>query len=908
MNRKTGVILPLTMILLLTVSILAISMLSRSSATAKILVEKISKSELQMNAGNIFLANLAYIQEKYLEHGALLIDEYTEYTKLFSAPYWYTNFLSSFNEATLEGQGWTEFFGMFYEDRFYIPGDDLRKVFQKLAEGKNIDLVMIPHKKFPSSLLTIVQVEYHGIKGYCWGVVSPRYFSNWSRFELESNTTAYWSPGSIITGPTFFGSAGLGGAGNGGLRISAIVPPDPDNVSEYGPIFNGESWYESWNMNLSLNPDLSERRRIFVDQDNDGDYETNLGIKTYAIYEDGSRKWIYLSDFTQVIVATDYKTENGNLKVKGEIKDFIPHGVSGDFSAEFLPWYLPSGARKVDQESIEQLETRFNEIADYYDTQYGNVSPLEDILTTSYFATQTMLQAVNSFGIHFKDTERNLGSGDKTVVESDIQNITRQLDETNVINDIIDDVREWIDSDEKLRESVNYDLGYPINSRSFLSDGDIEYWLENFVLIELSTPEVIVEQKKIITERQTTGSVTIVDFASNVSISGDVVTGNTLKTILQRDDIPLNLSEKYSVLEFSWPREVRIGNGGTIRERYRIATRKALSYSKAPVDVNLIYHGQTIRRIWWWIWWKPKIWTKTGLTAYVPSEVDSWSDWSYSGWSGWETIAGGRGRGHTHTYTADVDFYLITDPGNFDNINFSSIAVYKVDSDDEGAYPSFTSTPVEVVHRGLMVVEDNVEIGGAGITGGIGKNLGREATVIDGKFTILSREGDISTNGDIVYNDMLNDPTFRNYFITPGRPFNPDYDPNDAVNNTQTDDMLNLVVADGTIKLPYHNTREWYNKVKNIKITANLFAFGKGSRGQIIIEGYQRYAENMGYRHLFGTMVDRDSGAAGIIDRWGNITGFRSRNYYDERLYGNEDMPFATPESNLIRATGISFK
>jgi len=136
MNRKTGVILPLTMILLLTVSILAISMLSRSSATAKILVEKISKSELQMNAGNIFLANLAYIQEKYLEHGALLIDEYTEYTKLFSAPYWYTNFLSSFNEATLEGKGWTEFFGMFYEDRFYIPGDDLRKVFQKLAKGK----------------------------------------------------------------------------------------------------------------------------------------------------------------------------------------------------------------------------------------------------------------------------------------------------------------------------------------------------------------------------------------------------------------------------------------------------------------------------------------------------------------------------------------------------------------------------------------------------------------------------------------------------------------------------------------------------------------------------------------------------------------------------------------------------
>lgn len=908
MGRKNGIILPITIILLLTISILAISMLSRSSATTRILVEKIDKSELQLNAGNIFIANLSYIQQKYLERGALLIDEYDEYTKLFSSPYWYTTFLNSFNENTLEGQGWIEFFNMFRNDRFYVPGEDLRKVFQKLAEGKNINMVIIPHKKFSNSLLTVIQVEYHGVKGYCWGIISPKYFSNWSRLELKSNSVAYWSPGSVIIGPTFFGSAGHGKAGNGGLRISAVVPPDPDNISEYGPIFYGESWYETWEMNLTLNPDLSHRRRILVDQNNDGDYETNLGVRTYAIYEDDFRKWIYLSDFTKVIVATNYKVEEGNLKVNGKIVDFIPHGASGDFNAEFLPWYLPSGAKKVDQETIDQLEVRFNEIADYYDTQYGNVSPLEDILTASYLATQTMLQAANSFGIRFEDTERNLGSGDSTTEESEIENITQQLDKVHVINDIIDDVRVWIDSDERLRESVNYDLGYPINSTTPLSDGDIEYWLENFVTIGLSAPDVIVEQRKTITEQQTTGSITVMDFASDVSISGDVVTGNTLKNLLQRNDLPVNLSKQYSVLEFSWPREIQIGPGGTIRERYRIATRQALSYSDAPTDITLIYHGQIKRNFLWWEWWEPKTWIKTGITAYVPSEVASWSDWVYSDWSAWETIAGGHGHGYTHIYTADVDFYLITDPDNFDNINFSSIALYKVNSDNEESYPSFTSTPVEVIHRGLMVVDDDIEIGGAGIPGGMGTGLGREATVIDGKFTILSRNGDISTNGDIVYHDMLNDPIFRSYFTTPGRPFDSDYDPNDAINNTQTDDMLNLVVADGVIKLPYYNSYTWYNKVKNIKITANLFAFGRGSRGQITIENYQRYTENMGYRHLFGTMVNRDSGPAGTIDRWGNIQGFRSRNYYDERLYGNEDMPFGTPESNLIHATGISFK
>ncbi|NLT45994.1 MAG: hypothetical protein GXX80_10870, partial [Thermotogaceae bacterium] len=95
--------------------------------------------------------------------------------------------------------------------------------------------------------------------------------------------------------------------------------------------------------------------------------------------------------------------------------------------------------------------------------------------------------------------------------------------------------------------------------------------------------------------------------------------------------------------------------------------------------------------------------------------------------------------------------------------------------------------------------------------------------------------------------------------------------------------------------------------IKNIKLFTNLFAFGKNSghsnTGQILIDDYDRYNVDMGFRHLFGTMVSIEAGPAGTTSG-----GFRSRNYYDERLYGNEDLPFASPESNILEVMGTSMR
>jgi hypothetical protein len=89
------------------------------------------------------------------------------------------------------------------------------------------------------------------------------------------------------------------------------------------------------------------------------------------------------------------------------------------------------------------------------------------------------------------------------------------------------------------------------------------------------------------------------------------------------------------------------------------------------------------------------------------------------------------------------------------------------------------------------VVEEDISTGGSGITGGIGKTLGREASVIDGKYTIRSKQGDIKLYGDILYYDMLSDNTFRGYVNQPGLEFAADYDPNTSATNLN--DMINLV-------------------------------------------------------------------------------------------------------------------
>lgn len=599
--------------------------------------------------------------------------------------------------------------------------------------------------------------------------------------------------------------------------------------------------------------------------------------------------------------------------MKGSVVDFVDNASSGDFNSRFLPWFLRAGSIKVSQETIEDLETRFDEMEDYYSSHYLNITSLEDLLNALERGTSL---PQNSLGLYLKDTERSSGSQvSETETSQQISYEDSQWLETLLINDndFLDAFEAWIVDNDHRKLSANSILGKNdnITDDSFTYEELREIISSDHVTLSgFESP--IIEERRNIVQSETTGSLSILDSANSVTMSSDVLLGSPLNNLVGPG--AFESSTSYSVIKYQWDREVRSSSDShQIRERTRVANRYPVQYETSTIAFSLVFTG--------WEWRLsgksgpyqkgPRSWSLNS-SIEGPVAIAVWSDWNYSQWSDWEVIGGSGGNGQK-VADADVYMYLITPSDGFSEINFDTTVIMKVNSENEEDYPSFTTEATVFSNRGYYVVEEDIETGGSGIPGGIGTTLGREATVIDGRYTIRSKEGDIRIYGDILYNDMLNDSTFRSYVDEPGLAFDPDYDPNESASNASLNDMLNLVATNGNIVMPYQSNSSGRDAIKNIKLFTNLFAFGKNSghsnTGQILIDGYNRYKVDMGFRHLFGTMVSIEAGPAGQADPAGALSsGFRSRNYYDERLYGNEDLPFASPESNILEVMGTSMR
>jgi len=898
---RKGLVLPLSLIIMASITIIAVALLNRTSSTTSELFQNISKSQLQVDAGNVFYANYGYLRKKFAEESFLNLSTNSFYISLISTPSSLETFLSLFDNNTLENQSWNTLFSRFSQDRFFKPGSDLRSIFEELTDGTFEDLVMIPDKSSPNTYLAVVITSNGAMKSYFWGVISPRYFSNWSRFVLESNSTAQWFPGSVIYGPTFLGSTGQGGAGNGGLRMIATIPPGSGDLSIYGPIFNGEIWYE--NSNLDLTGSWTGRKTIRVDTNGDGVYDETYNNKDYAIHVENGETWIYLGGFNEIIVAESYSEVSGELRVKGKIENFV-NNSKGEFNDRFIPWFIKAGSMKVDQETITELEKRFDEMEDYYQSHYSNTTSLEDMLNA---LERGSVLPQNSLGLYLRDTERSSGS---QVTESETTELIKDENTQWLMNllvndeDFLDLFRDWIIDNNERKLSANFILNNDLTSNDFTDDELRQLINSNKITLSVNESPII-EERRTITQTEITGGVRILDNADSVNLSSDVLLGTSLNSLVGTGNF--ESSVPYSVIRFKWDREVR-SSGNQVRRRSRTISRYPLEYENGLISFTLSLKG--------WEWWRfcpfglcsewhrgsAKSWGMPG-GINGPTTVLSWSEWHYSDWSEWDVIGGG-GSGQKIA-DADVDMYLITPSDGFSEMNFDTTVIMKVNSKNEEDYPSFTTEATSFSNKGYYVVEEDISTGGSGITGGIGKTLGREASVIDGKYTIRSKQGDIKLYGDILYYDMLSDNTFRGYVNQPGLEFAADYDPNTSATNLN--DMINLVATDGNIIIPFQDTKEGKDAIRNIKLFSNLFAFGKNSghsnTGQILIENYDRYSVNLGYRHVFGTMVSVEAGPAGS----GN-NGFRSRNYYDERLYGNIDMPFGSPESNLLEVLSVSMK
>ncbi|SSC12326.1 conserved protein of unknown function [Mesotoga infera] len=909
---RKGLVLPLSLIIMASITIIAVALLNRTSSTTSELFQNISKSQLQVDAGNVFYANYGYLRKKFAEESFLNLSTNSFYISLISTPSSLETFLSLFDNNTLENQSWNTLFSRFSQDRFFKPGSDLRSIFEELTDGTFEDLVMIPDKSSPNTYLAVVITSNGAMKSYFWGVISPRYFSNWSRFVLESNSTAQWFPGSVIYGPTFLGSTGQGGAGNGGLRMIATIPPGSGDLSIYGPIFNGEIWYE--NSNLDLTGSWTGRKTIRVDTNGDGVYDETYNNKDYAIHVENGETWIYLGGFNEIIVAESYSEVSGELRVKGKIENFV-NNSKGEFNDRFIPWFIKAGSMKVDQETITELEKRFDEMEDYYQSHYSNTTSLEDMLNA---LERGSVLPQNSLGLYLRDTERSSGS---QVTESETTELIKDENTQWLMNllvndeDFLDLFRDWIIDNNERKLSANFILNNDLTSEDFTYDELRQVVNSDYVTLSVNESPIIEERRTII-QTEITSGVRILDNADSVDMSSDVLFGAPLNNLVGTGGF--ESSTPYSVIRFKWNREVRTSVNHQVRERSRTISRYPLEYENGPISFTLNFTGWKWKKEWQWEWpggwiqqwqrvrqgWQYQIkqWDNN-YSVNGPTTVSSWSDWNYSEWSEWNVISGSGGQGRK-VADADVEMYFITPSSGFSAMNFDTTVIMKVNSDDED-YPSFTTEATSFLNKGYYVVEEDISTGGSGITGGIGKTLGREASVIDGKYTIRSKQGDIKLYGDILYYDMLSDNTFRGYVNQPGLEFAADYDPNTSATNLN--DMINLVATDGNIIIPFQDTKEGKDAIRNIKLFSNLFAFGKNSghsnTGQILIENYDRYSVNLGYRHVFGTMVSVEAGPAGS----GN-NGFRSRNYYDERLYGNIDMPFGSPESNLLEVLSVSMK
>lgn len=68
---RKGLVLPLTLIIMMSVTVISVALLNRTSSTTSELFQRISKAQLQVDGGNAFFANFGYLKRKFAEESYL---------------------------------------------------------------------------------------------------------------------------------------------------------------------------------------------------------------------------------------------------------------------------------------------------------------------------------------------------------------------------------------------------------------------------------------------------------------------------------------------------------------------------------------------------------------------------------------------------------------------------------------------------------------------------------------------------------------------------------------------------------------------------------------------------------------------------------------------------------------------
>ena len=294
------------------------------------------------------------------------------------------------------------------------------------------------------------------------------------------------------------------------------------------------------------------------------------------------------------------------------------------------------------------------------------------------------------------------------------------------------------------------------------------------------------------------------------------------------------------------------------------------------------------------------VFSRYGLEGFIEDEEYSvqeyWYRERYDTWeqtlSGWDRIDYDEWR--------DIAQVVITASSEFENLPEWDCKTFFVIKKGEGSGSvellDEDIGAIDMRHAGVFIMDNDFVIGEGGLPQGTGH--GSKLALIDGRFSFISRTGDVKIVGDIVYNDVYDD--LKSYMNKPL--VGEDIDFNDLITENNANDMLNLVSIEKNIYMPHDENKN----NKNIKLMSNIFAFGNTSGGSFYIEQYQNYGE-MGYRHVFGTIIAKTQSAT-FRTNGNKYNGFKEYNVYDNRLYTNEDLPVATPESSLLMAFGFGMR
>ena len=227
---------------------------------------------------------------------------------------------------------------------------------------------------------------------------------------------------------------------------------------------------------------------------------------------------------------------------------------------------------------------------------------------------------------------------------------------------------------------------------------------------------------------------------------------------------------------------------------------------------------------------------------------------------------------------------------------------YQGQSERKLMFPEIGAVPYNF--NGVISAYRNVSMGGEGIPGGQGNQGSQQVSTLYGKYTLISETGDVSLKGDIIYGGLYNDLKghIGHSLLDDG------VDLNALIKKNHVNSMLNIVSLGGSIYVPQENPQP-----KNPIITANLLTFGSGpyngsyssKRGHLWIQNYY-FMNNEGYRQIFGSIVSRAMDPTFTFTGWGtNWSGYKEYNVYDRRLYVNEDLPLATPQTNDVIYFGM---